>query len=135
MECDLLRRRRRVLLRRCATYLAAPRLPAGPQQRLAACDTHLAHAELGGKPAQAFDLVEAQPLVVSQEAEVLAIGRLRHAVRTAEVAAIHHRYAQIVQRTPVPVAWLCRSIERFEDGVKVSHRGEIMGANRCFDNW
>jgi hypothetical protein len=68
------------------------------QQRLAAGEANLLYAELHEQPRQARDLLERQPLVRLEEAVVLVEGLPRHAVRAAEIAPVHHRNAQVVQR-------------------------------------
>ena len=103
---------------------AQPRHQLGqlrPQQRLATGQAQLAHAQLGGQPAQPLDLVEAEPLVVAQEGEMLAVGRLRHAVRAAEIAAIHHRDAQVVQRPAALVQRRRRRAANLGNGVRIGH--------------
>ena len=70
----------------------------GAQQRLAAGDAQLAHAELREQARQAHDLVEGQAFVRLQEAVVVVEALLRHAIRAAEIAAVHDRDAQVVQR-------------------------------------
>ena len=70
------------------------------QQRLAAGQPHLLHAELHEQARQPRDLLERQTLGGFQEAIVLVERLARHAVRATEVAAIHDRDAQVVQRPP-----------------------------------
>jgi hypothetical protein len=61
------------------------------QQRFAARDAQLAHAERGRESRKTNDLVEIESLGRLQKSIAVVKRVLRHAVRAAEVAAIHHR--------------------------------------------
>ena len=71
----------------------------GAQQRLAAGQPQFAHAEARREPREPHDLGEVEALAGGEEAVAVVEGVLRHAVRAAEVAAVHHRDAQVLQRT------------------------------------
>ena len=90
------------------------------QQRLAAGEPHLLHAELHEQARQPRDLFERQALGRLQEAIVLVKRLPRHAVRAAEVAAIHHRNAQVVQR-PIQRVARPRVHGQGDDGVAFGH--------------
>ena len=79
------------------------------QQRLAAGEPQLAHAEAREQAREAHDLLEGQALVRFQESIVLVELLLRHAVGAAEIAAIHHGNAQIVQRTTESIEGVVRT--------------------------
>ena len=70
-----------------------------PQQRLAAGQANLVDAVLDGGAGDPRDLLEGEQLGAVHEAEVLAEHRARHAVRTAQVAAIGDGDAQVAKRT------------------------------------
>ena len=70
------------------------------QQRLAAGDAHLLHAGAHEHARQAQDLREVEPLAGFQEAVRLVKGLARHAIRAAEIAAVHDRDAQVVDGPP-----------------------------------
>ena len=67
-----------------------------PQQRLAAGDAQLLHAGAHEHAREPQDLGEVEPLVRFQEPVRLVKGLARHAIRAAEIAAIHDRDAQVV---------------------------------------
>ena len=69
------------------------------QQRLAAGQAHLVHAEVEEHVGQRGDLAEVQD-VLAREPDVLL---LRHAVAAAEVAAIGDRDAQVAQHAAARV--------------------------------
>jgi carboxypeptidase Q len=73
------------------------------QQRFAAGQADLAHAELDEEPCQPLDLLEMEQRVARQELPVRPEHPPRHAVRAAEVAAVGHRDAEVAQRTAEPV--------------------------------
>ena len=73
-------------------------LEVAAQQRLAARDPELLHAELDEDARDALDLLERQELAPRQEAVVAPEDLLRHAVDAAEVAAVRDRDPQIAQR-------------------------------------
>ncbi len=87
------------------------------QQRFAPGETQLAHAERGRGTRHAHDFLEAEPLAGAQEAIAVVEGLPRHAVRAAEIAAVHHREAQVVHRPAEPVARARRCAERDDGGV------------------
>ena len=66
---------------------------------------------LGEQARQAHDLVERQPLLRLQEPVVLVKLLLRHAIGAAEIAAVHHGNAQIMQRPPAPIERIIRAAE------------------------
>ena len=78
------------------------------QQRLAAGQPDLAHAQVDEDPGDARDFLERQQLGVGQECVVAAEHLLRHAIDAAEIAAIGDRDAQVAHaaaarvRAPVP---------------------------------
>jgi len=84
----------------------------GAQQRLTAGQADLAHAEAHEQACETRDFLERQPLARFEELVVLVKGLARHAIRTAEIAAIHHRDAQVVQRAPTGVHRDCRAAQR-----------------------
>src|SRR5207253_685877 len=88
---------------------------AGAQQRLAAGEAELAHAELHEESREAHDLVEGQPLVRAEEAVLLVVGLAGHAVRTAEVAAVHHRDAQVAHRAGERIPWRRTRVQGNDD--------------------
>ena len=67
-----------------------------PQQRLAAGDAQLLHAGAHEYAREAQQFGEVEPLVRFEEAVRLVKGFARHAVRAAEIAAVHDRDAQVV---------------------------------------
>jgi hypothetical protein len=71
-----------------------------PQQRLAAGDAQFLDAGAHEHARQAQDLREVQALAAAQEAVRLVEGLARHAVGTAEIAAVHDRDPQVVDGTP-----------------------------------
>ena len=98
----------------------------GTQQRLAAGQAQLAYAELHEQPRQAHDLIERQPLVRSEEAVALMVGLARHAVRAAEVAAVHHRDAQVAHRARQRIARRGQRIQGNDD-FAAGHGAPSMG--------
>ena len=90
----------------------------GAQQRLAAGQAELAHPESHEQPRQAHDLLEREALVRAEEAVAVMERLPRHAVRAAEVAAVHDRDPQIAQRPPAPVA---RARTRHGDHIRRAH--------------
>ena len=68
------------------------------QQRLAAGQAQLAHAERAEDARQPGDLLEGEQLGPRQEREVAAVDLARHAVRAAEIAPVGDRDAQVVDR-------------------------------------
>ena len=88
------------------------RLDTLAQQRLAAGQADLAHAQLDEHTREPADLLEAQERAVRQEAVRLAEHFLGHAVAASEVAAVGHRDAQIAQGAPVTVGqWPRRQVD------------------------
>ena len=81
------------------------------QQRFATREAHLAHAESRRDPRQPHDLLERQALLRAQETVLVVERRLRHAVRAAEIAAIHDRDAQVVHR---PTELVDHGVQRTE---------------------
>ena len=72
----------------------------GAQQRLAAGDAQLLHASAHEHARQSQNLGEVQPLAGLQETVRLVKGLARHAIRAAEIAAIHDRDTQVMNGTP-----------------------------------
>src|SRR6056297_3529606 len=68
------------------------------QQGLAAGESQLGHAARHEQAREPDDFVERKPLVRVQELEIAVILVLRHAIRTAKVAAVHDRDPQVAQR-------------------------------------
>ena len=68
-------------------------------ERLAAREAEFSHAELREGPAQKGDVLVAQYVPVAEAFDALR----RHAVGAAEVAAVRHRYADVVQPAPEAV--------------------------------
>src|SRR6185437_17021290 len=64
----------------------------------------LAHAEAHEEARQADDLIERQALVRAEEAVPVMEGLPRHAVRAAEVAAVHDRDPEIAHGPAAAVA-------------------------------
>ena len=79
------------------------------QQRFAAGQPNLLHAQLHEQSRQPGDLIERQTLGGLQKTIVIMEGLPRHAVRAAEVAAIHDRNAQVVQRPAQRIARMLSS--------------------------
>ena len=71
-----------------------------PQQRLAAGETHLVHAEVGEDVDERGHLLEGEDVVAGQP-DVLLLG---HAVLAAQVAAVGDREPQVAQRAIERVA-------------------------------
>jgi hypothetical protein len=67
------------------------------QQRFAAGQAQLAHAQPDEQPRQSGDLLEAEQLRALQKDEILAEHLPRHAVRAAHVAPVRHRDPQVAQ--------------------------------------
>jgi hypothetical protein len=86
-----------------------------PGTLLTAGQPELAHAERHEQPREPHDLLERQALGGAQELVFLVERLPRHAVGAAEVAAIHHRNAQIAQRPCLRVARLAQAAEGDED--------------------
>ena len=86
----------------------------GAQERLSAGEADLAHAFGRERARQPLDLVEGQSLCGGQEAIALAEGLARHAIRAAEVAAVHDRDAQVQQRPSAQVDGRARRFEGHE---------------------
>src|SRR5690606_39838741 len=74
------------------------------QQRLAAGQAQLVDAEAHEDACKALDLLEAQAIALGEELVVARIAILRHAVRTAEIAAVEYRNAQVAQRPSATIA-------------------------------
>ena len=97
----LLREERRVRRQRDVEVVAERRQPGdqelevAAQQRLAARDAQLLHAEVDEDARDPLDLLEGEELAARQEAVVVAEDLLRHAVHAAEVAAVGDRDAEI----------------------------------------
>jgi hypothetical protein len=72
------------------------------QQGLTPGQAQLAHTGLREGTRDALDLVEIQPTRAVADF-VLRIAILRHAVRTAEIAGLDHRNAQVAQRALQPI--------------------------------
>ena len=70
-------------------------LEIAAQERLAARDPQLLHAEVDEDARDPLDLLEREELAARQEAVLVAEDLLRHAVDAAEVAAVGHRDPQI----------------------------------------
>ena len=73
-------------------------LEIAAEERLAARDPQLAHAEVDEDARDALDLLEREELAPRQEAVLVAEHLLRHAVDAAEVAAVGDRDAQVADR-------------------------------------
>ena len=73
-------------------------LDAASQQRLAAGQAYLPHAEPDKLPRQPLDLLEGEQFGARQERMVLVEHRARHAIGAAQIAAVGDRDAQIAQR-------------------------------------
>ena len=73
-------------------------LEVAPEERLAAGDAELLHAELDEHARDALDLLEREELTPRQEAVVVPEDLLRHAVDAAEVAAVGDRDPEIANR-------------------------------------
>ena len=73
------------------------------EQRLAAGQAQLAHAQAREDAREPLDLLERQDLLAGQERVLLAVDLGRHAVRAPEVAAVGDGDAQVVQRPPQPI--------------------------------
>src|SRR5262249_3853902 len=65
------------------------------QKRFAPGEAQLAYTEFHEHPRNPHDLIEGKALVRAEEAVPLVILLARHAVRAAEIAAIHDRDAQV----------------------------------------
>jgi hypothetical protein len=78
----------------------------GAQQRLAAGEPQLAHAEPCEQARQARNLIERQAFVRLQEAVIVVELFLRHAIGAAKIAAIHDGDPQIVQRPCEAIEWM-----------------------------
>ncbi len=76
----------------------------GSQQRLATRESQLAHAEPREQAHQSHDFLEAQPFARAQEPILVVESVPGHAVRAAEIAAIHYGDAQVVQGPATRVA-------------------------------
>src|SRR5207245_4694925 len=87
-------------------------LEVTPDQRLAAGETNLADAEGDEYANETLELLEGQDLGSWQELVILAEDLLRHAVDTAEVAAVGHADAEVVQRP-------AKRVERIHQRLKV----------------
>ena len=68
------------------------------QQRLAAGQTNLMHAELHKNAGDAHDLFEAEQFGARQKNKILAENFARHAVAAAQITAVGDGYAQVAQR-------------------------------------
>jgi hypothetical protein len=90
----------------------------GAQQRLAAREPYLTDPQSGEQPRQTHDLVERQTLLGLQELIVLVELLFRHAIRAAEIAAIHHRDSKVVQASPAPVERDLRALDVVNVGVR-----------------
>ena len=73
-------------------------LEVATEQRLAAGDAELLHAEVDEHARDALDLLEGQELAARQEAVVVPEDLLRHAVDAAEVAAVGDGDPEIANR-------------------------------------
>ena len=96
------------------------------EQRFAAGDPQLAHADAHEAANEAFDLVERQPRG-RVEAMVVRDAVGRHAVGTAEIAGLDHRQAQVTQGTAQRVA---RETVGLRFGMRYGVHGSG-GGNRC----
>ena len=72
-------------------------LDVAADERLAAGEADLLHAERHGRPRDARDLVEVEQLLAVEEPVVVAEHLLRHAVRAAEVAPVRDRDPQVAK--------------------------------------
>ena len=100
------------------------------QQRFAAGEAQLAHAEVGETAHQRLDLVERHARR-GIETMILRHAIGRHAVRAAEIAGLDHRQAQVAQRAPERVAG--QGLEAWsgvlvQDGVHGSSTAGVSGA-------
>src|SRR5882724_3334552 len=80
-----------------------------PQQRFAAGETQLSHAQAREQPGETHDFLERQSFLRFQESIMFVKLLFRHAVGTAKVASVHDRDAQIVQRPAEAIERVLRS--------------------------
>lgn len=73
-------------------------LDAVSHQRLAAAQADLVHSSCTNSRSNAFDFFKVEQFVTRQENEVFAENFARHAVGTAQIAAIGDRNAQVPQK-------------------------------------
>ena len=99
----------------------------GAQQRLAAGEPQLAHAQRGEQFRQAHDFIEGQTFVRIQKLVILVKLLLRHAVGAAEIATVHDRDAQVMQRAAEPIERILCAADVVNDG---SHAIEITSGKR-----
>ena len=83
-----------------------------PDQRLAAGDAQLLHAQSDEHARDPLDLLEGEDLVLGQELVVAAEHFLGHAIRASEVASIGHRDAQVAHGAAHRVAETWTAVER-----------------------
>jgi hypothetical protein len=97
------------------------------QQRFAAGDAQLAHAQAREAANQRFDFVEGKP---GRRIEAVVVGNAirRHAIRAAEVARIDHRQAQVAQR---PSKAVMQGGGRVRHGAHVCSTGNGAGSFRA----
>ena len=79
------------------------------QQGFAAREAQLPHAQAREQTRQPCDFGEGQSFLRFQEPIMLVILLLGHAVRAAEIATIHHRDPQVVQRPAQTIERALRS--------------------------